>query len=148
MPQQALSRRRPLCSFVSSLPLLHTRQLLGMVYASVFLGALLAVVGYMAVSVARAIFFAPKPREFAYQPRQVGDVTAEELSKYCGVDPSRPLLMAVRGRVFDVTQGAAFYGAGAAQGWAHSCAAQRAAAFATRRSRSLCRRALQRVCWA
>lgn len=44
---------------------------------------------------------------------QVGDLTLTELSKYTGHDPSRPILLAVRGRVFDVTMGRAFYGPGA-----------------------------------
>lgn len=45
---------------------------------------------------------------------QLGDLTLLELSKYDGRDPMRPLLLAVRGRVFDVTTGRAFYGPGAA----------------------------------
>jgi len=45
-------------------------------------------------------------------------MTLLELSKYDGRDPLRPLLLAVRGRVFDVTMGRAFYGPGALQwGW-------------------------------
>lgn len=47
--------------------------------------------------------------------QQVGDLTLLELSKYNGRDPMRPLLLAVRGRVFDVTTGRAFYGPGMAQ---------------------------------
>ena len=47
---------------------------------------------------------------------QLGPMTLLELSKYDGRDPLRPLLLAVRGRVFDVTMGRAFYGPGAA-GW-------------------------------
>lgn len=43
----------------------------------------------------------------------MGDLTLLELSKYDGRDPLRPLLLAVRGRVFDVTPGRAFYGPGA-----------------------------------
>lgn len=46
-------------------------------------------------------------------PRQRGNMTLLELSKYAGHDPMRPLLLAVRGRVFDVTNGRAFYGPGA-----------------------------------
>ena len=44
---------------------------------------------------------------------QMGDMTLLELSKYDGRDPFRPLLLAVRGQVFDVTLGRAFYGPGA-----------------------------------
>lgn len=43
----------------------------------------------------------------------MGNMTLLELSKYDGRDPLRPLLLAVRGRVFDVTTGRAFYGPGA-----------------------------------
>jgi membrane-associated progesterone receptor component len=43
---------------------------------------------------------------------QVGDITLLELSKHDGRDPMRPLLLAVRGRVFDVTMGRPFYGPG------------------------------------
>lgn len=43
----------------------------------------------------------------------MGNMTLLELSKYNGRDPLRPLLLAVRGRVFDVTTGRAFYGPGA-----------------------------------
>lgn len=43
---------------------------------------------------------------------QIGDVTLLELSKYDGRDPMRPILLAIRGRVFDVTMGRAFYGPG------------------------------------
>ena len=49
----------------------------------------------------------------AAAPPQIGDMTLLELSKYNGRDPMRPLLLAVRGRVFDVTTGRAFYGPGA-----------------------------------
>jgi len=38
--------------------------------------------------------------------------TTEELKKFNGFDPSRPLLMAVKGKVYDVTKGSAFYGTG------------------------------------
>ena len=50
---------------------------------------------------------------------KVGNITVEELSKYCGVDPFRPLYLAVRSVIFDVTDGKDFYGpsAPAAQYW-------------------------------
>lgn len=44
---------------------------------------------------------------------QVGGITLDELTKYDGRDPTRALLFAVRGTVYDVTEGRAFYGPGA-----------------------------------
>ncbi len=43
----------------------------------------------------------------------VGDITLEELLKFDGSDPARPILFAVQGRVYDVTEGKSFYGPGA-----------------------------------
>jgi membrane-associated progesterone receptor component len=40
------------------------------------------------------------------------DYTAAELSAYDGTDPTRPVLLAIEGRVFDVTPGRSFYGKG------------------------------------
>lgn len=49
--------------------------------------------------------------------KQIGPLTLLELSKYDGRDPMRPLLLAVRGKVYDVTPGRAFYGPGALLAW-------------------------------
>jgi membrane-associated progesterone receptor component len=38
------------------------------------------------------------------------DYTLEELAGYDGSDPTRPILLAARGRIFDVTRGRGFYG--------------------------------------
>lgn len=82
--------------------------------ASLILFAAGAVAAYVLVAVLRSIFFPSKPpAPLEYQPQQLGDMTLLELSKHTGQDPSRPLLLAVRGRVFDVTPGRAFYGPGA-----------------------------------
>lgn len=43
---------------------------------------------------------------------QLGDVTVEELKAYDGSDPKKPLLMAIRGNIFDVSRGRMFYGPG------------------------------------
>lgn len=40
------------------------------------------------------------------------DFTVSELKKYDGSDPTSPVLMAVKGKVYDVTSGAKFYGPG------------------------------------
>ncbi|PRW57859.1 steroid-binding 3 [Chlorella sorokiniana] len=80
---------------------------------NILLGVLALVGGYFILSLLRAILFPPKAQPLEYKPRQLGNMTLLELSKYDGRDPLRPLLLAVRGRVFDVTMGRAFYGPGA-----------------------------------
>ena len=37
------------------------------------------------------------------------DMTLEELAQYDGSDPSKPILMALKGEIFDVTSGKEFY---------------------------------------
>ena len=44
--------------------------------------------------------------------RHCGDITLQELSKYDGRDPFRPIYLSVKGHVFDVTSGRDFYGPG------------------------------------
>jgi len=68
-------------------------------------------------------FFAPPPpprrsdREFEAPeplppPVQLGEVTEEDLAVYSGEDPKKPLLMAIKGQIYDVTQSRMFYGPG------------------------------------
>lgn len=38
-------------------------------------------------------------------PVQLGEVTEEELKAYDGSDPEKPLLMAIKGQIYDVSQG-------------------------------------------
>ncbi|KAL3636910.1 hypothetical protein CASFOL_019209 [Castilleja foliolosa] len=40
-------------------------------------------------------------------PVQLGEVTADELKQYDGSDPKKPLLMAIKGQIYDVTQSSA-----------------------------------------
>ncbi|XP_018839569.1 probable steroid-binding protein 3 [Juglans microcarpa x Juglans regia] len=40
------------------------------------------------------------------------ELTAQQLSEYNGTDPSKPIYVAVKGRIFDVTNGKSFYGPG------------------------------------
>lgn len=40
------------------------------------------------------------------------ELTPQELSQYNGTDPSKPIYVAVKGRIFDVTTGKSFYGSG------------------------------------
>jgi predicted heme/steroid binding protein len=42
--------------------------------------------------------------------QELKDFTPEELSKYDGSDPSKPIYIAVLGQVFDVTEGKEYYG--------------------------------------
>mmetsp|Transcript_12270 Transcript_12270/g.30974 ORF Transcript_12270/g.30974 Transcript_12270/m.30974 type:complete len:259 (-) Transcript_12270:378-1154(-) len=44
--------------------------------------------------------------------RMVGEISLEELQGYTGADVTKPILLAVRGRVFDVSKGRDFYGPG------------------------------------
>jgi len=50
------------------------------------------------------------PRDFEPQmeplrpPVQIGEVTEEELKAYDGSDPEKPLLMAIKGQIYDVSQ--------------------------------------------
>lgn len=38
------------------------------------------------------------------QPVQLGEITEEELKQYDGSDPQKPLLMAIKHQIYDVTQ--------------------------------------------
>lgn len=40
------------------------------------------------------------------------DLTPQQLAQYNGTDASKPLYVAVKGRIFDVTNGKSFYGPG------------------------------------
>ncbi|KAJ8752904.1 hypothetical protein K2173_008639 [Erythroxylum novogranatense] len=59
-----------------------------------------------------------RPRSFEEQmqplptPVQLGEVTEEELKVYDGTDPAKPLLMAIKGQIYDVSQSRMFYGPG------------------------------------
>lgn len=44
------------------------------------------------------------------------DYTLEELAEFDGSDPQKPLLIAIRGQVYDVTRGRDFYGPGGPYG--------------------------------
>ncbi|KAL1531431.1 Membrane steroid-binding protein 2 [Salvia divinorum] len=45
-------------------------------------------------------------------PVQLGEVTGDELKQYDGSDSSKPLLMAIKGQIYDVSQSRMFYGPG------------------------------------
>lgn len=52
------------------------------------------------------------PMEPMPQPVQLGDIAEEELKAYDGTDPKKPLLMAIKGQIYDVSQSRMFYGPG------------------------------------
>lgn len=45
-------------------------------------------------------------------PVQLGEISEEELKAYDGADPKKPLLMAIKGQIYDVSQSRMFYGPG------------------------------------
>ncbi|KAI3517660.1 hypothetical protein L1887_16876 [Cichorium endivia] len=45
-------------------------------------------------------------------PVQLGEISEEELKAYDGNDPEKPLLMAIKGQIYDVSQSRMFYGPG------------------------------------
>jgi membrane-associated progesterone receptor component len=71
---------------------------------------------YVMIAVLRELVFPRSPVVLRYEPSLVGEITAEELSKHTGEDPYRPILFAVRGQVYDVTDARSFYGPGGAYG--------------------------------
>lgn len=52
----------------------------------------------------------PRPREYEQPsqplppPVQLGEIDAGELKQYDGSDPQKPLLMAIKGQIYDVSQ--------------------------------------------
>ncbi|XP_022971619.1 membrane steroid-binding protein 2-like [Cucurbita maxima] len=48
----------------------------------------------------------------ASQSVQVGRLTEQQLRAYDGSDPNKPLLMAIKGQIYDVSSGRTFYGPG------------------------------------
>ncbi|XP_077225830.1 membrane steroid-binding protein 1-like [Tasmannia lanceolata] len=61
---------------------------------------------------------APRTREVEEEveplppPVQLGEIAEEELKVYDGADPKKPLLMAIKGQIYDVSQSRMFYGPG------------------------------------
>ncbi|XVF12477.1 hypothetical protein REPUB_Repub08aG0121800 [Reevesia pubescens] len=53
-----------------------------------------------------------EPMEPLPPPVQLGEITEEELKQYDGSDSKKPLLMAIKGQIYDVTQSRMFYGPG------------------------------------
>ncbi|CAH1430270.1 unnamed protein product [Lactuca virosa] len=59
-----------------------------------------------------------RPRSFEEEvqplppPVQLGEISEEKLKAYDGNDPEKPLLMAIKGQIYDVSQSRMFYGPG------------------------------------
>ncbi|WVZ74451.1 hypothetical protein U9M48_022630 [Paspalum notatum var. saurae] len=95
----------------------------GMTPAAFFTGVAVAAALYVVVSgvLARPAQASTRRQEEAAAERafeplpppvQLGEVTEEELRAYDGSDPKKPLLMAIKGQIYDVTQSRMFYGPG------------------------------------
>ncbi len=52
------------------------------------------------------------PQEVPLPEAEERDYSLSELARYDGSDPDKPLLIAIRGQVYDVTRGRDFYGPG------------------------------------
>ena len=64
-----------------------------------------------------ASLFGKKEKQQAPLPEaEERDYSLQELAAYDGSDPSKPLLLAIRGQVYDVTRGQDFYGPGGPYG--------------------------------
>lgn len=88
--------------------------------------SLIAIVALMIVTykivctlfVAADDFKSVKEMERVYQqdltrdPVHLGRVTSGQLRAYDGSDPNKPLLMAIKGQIYDVSRGRMFYGPG------------------------------------
>ncbi|XP_042503701.1 membrane steroid-binding protein 1-like isoform X2 [Macadamia integrifolia] len=55
---------------------------------------------------------APEVVEPLPPPVHLGEISEEELKAYDGSDPKKPLLMAIKGQIYDVSQSRMFYGPG------------------------------------
>ncbi|KAL6549626.1 Membrane steroid-binding protein 2 [Orobanche hederae] len=53
-----------------------------------------------------------QPMEPLSPPVQLGEISAEELKQYDGSDPKKPLLVTIKGQIYDVTHSRVFYGPG------------------------------------
>uniref|UniRef100_A0A2P2JSJ8 Cytochrome b5 domain-containing family protein n=1 Tax=Rhizophora mucronata TaxID=61149 RepID=A0A2P2JSJ8_RHIMU len=87
----------------------------GLSPATFFTVVALLLVSYYVIS---GLFASPaqhqRPRSLEPLPPQVqlGEITEEELKQYDGSDPKKPLLMAIKGQIYDVSQSRMFYGPG------------------------------------
>ncbi|CAL5439905.1 unnamed protein product [Camellia sinensis] len=66
------------------------------------------------------------------------EFTSQQLNQYDGSVPSKPIYMAVRGRIFDVTAGKSFYGPGGPYGMFAGKDASRALAKMSKNEEDVC----------
>uniref|UniRef100_A0A2P2PIA9 Cytochrome b5 heme-binding domain-containing protein n=1 Tax=Rhizophora mucronata TaxID=61149 RepID=A0A2P2PIA9_RHIMU len=85
-------------------------QYTGLAPAAFFTIAALMVVVYKTVC---SMFLGPEDfKKPVREPVQLGDVTEQELRAYNGSDPNKPLLMAIKSQIYDVSSSRMFYGPG------------------------------------
>ncbi|XP_059658277.1 probable steroid-binding protein 3 [Cornus florida] len=66
------------------------------------------------------------------------ELTSDQLKQYDGTDPSKPIYLAVKGRIFDVTTGKSFYGPGGAYAMFSGKDASRALAKMSKNEEDVC----------
>jgi len=75
--------------------------------------ALAVFLGTLIVMSMKGIWDASKPIDLKAMAIQLGEVIPTELSKYDGQDPFRPILLSLRGIIYDVSSAKEMYGPGA-----------------------------------
>ena len=87
--------------------------------------ALAVFLGTFLVMSLKGIWDASKPIDLKAMAIQLGEVIPTELAKYDGQDPFRPILLSLRGRIYDVSPAKEMYGPGALHSawllWPSSC---------------------------
>ncbi|MQL79558.1 hypothetical protein Taro_012003 [Colocasia esculenta] len=79
---------------------------------ALMVGAYRLVCGMFVAPEAEAPRAVPPVAVVPAEPVQIGDMTVEELRVYDGSDPKKPLLMAIKGQVYDVSISRMLYGPG------------------------------------
>lgn len=75
--------------------------------------ALAVFLGTFLVMSLKGIWDASRPIDLKASAIQLGEVIPTELGKYDGEDPFRPILLSLRGRIYDVSSAKEMYGQGA-----------------------------------
>lgn len=79
-------------------------------FENILWGILAIVVAYLLKQIITPPPPPPPPRP---RPKIImREYNKEELSKYTGVDPTTPICIGIRGKVYDVSRARAFYGPG------------------------------------